>query len=316
MDEFDSDRESSDDCTDLFRRDSDNDEFETDDFDPPVNNERGLGAVAPKPKAKGKRRPGRPKKAPQATVVGGSNQEILAAKKKPKTPKPPKAPKSPVRSTPTFDPVPEPQVLARSLGTNELLDKLGYRDQLNDEDEEVAGGDRASSKGPEHENEEEREALIDAIKYYEKLWEKYPHLTLVPGLKRKDFTLNNATIEDVELEIEKVEEIGEKPFKDKMYTQIWFMIALFIGKTVSITPLGNVLEPDPSPLNPRPATLSNELMQDSVVKEARPVVEELFDMFPMLEYLGNLGDPRVKLAYTVSAAAYTVYKKNAPFQTT
>ena len=185
--------------------------------------------------------------------------------------------------------------------TNELLDHLGYRDPSPDGTSRP--DDRVTST-------EELEELKEAITYYNSLWDKYPHLALVPGLKKQNFVPSTAKMDDVEVEIEKVTELGEKPFKDKMYTQVWYFMAIIIGKVASVSPLGDALEPQPTHYNPRPVTLTSELMTEAVTKEARPVMEEMFDMFPLLDYLGNLNDPRVKLAYTVSAAAYSVYRKN------
>lgn len=244
----------------------------------------------PKPKPKATRGRGRPKKPVQSTVVGSSNQELLAARKRGKS--------GPTR--PDFDDS-GPEVLARSLGTNELLDQLGYRDPS--PDASPRSGDRDPSS-------EELEDLKEAITYYNSLWEKYPHLALVPGLKKQNFVPSTSRMDDVEVEIEKVTELGEKPFKDKVYTQVWYFMAFIVGKVASVSPLGDALEPEPTPYNPRPVTLTSELMTEAVTKEARPVVEEMMDMFPLLEYLGNLNDPRVKLAYTVFVAAHTVYRKN------
>lgn len=253
----------------------------------------GWEEAAPKSKSAKTKTPGvtrrgrgRPRNPVQATVVGGSNQELLVTKKKKKKKKClPKFDDGPGRESGDFD-----------VPTDDLVDRLGSRDSRDSRDAQSS---------------EDIEAAID---YYEELWVKYPHLTLVPGLARQRFDPNTCSLEEVEKAIGKVEDLGEKPFRDKMYTQAWNLFAFFVGQVVSVTPLGPVLEPEKTALNPRAATLSDELMSEPVVKEAKPVVEEIFQMFPLLDYLNDLNDPRLRLTITILSAAHTVYRKNSALQ--
>jgi len=257
-----------------------------------TNNSHATAKPAPKPKPKAKRKPGRPKKQqppPQSTPV---------------VPNPPPSPKF-------EDEDQENQgILARSLGTNQLLDTLGFRASSPKTKDSDGGDQRAPGLGESADSDPDGDELLDAIDYYESLWDKYPHLKLVPSITRKKFT-PESNIEDVETEIEKLEDLGQKPLRDKMYTQIWYLMTMFIGKIAAVSPAGDLLEPDATPANPDPLRLSEKLREEDVVKQARPVVKDLFEMFPVLEYLADLGDPRVQLAYTVTTCAMGVYQVNS-----
>lgn len=253
---------------------------------------------------KTKRRPGRPKKQVQETVVGGSNQALLEANKQKnlerKMAREGKTSEG-SGSIPQFEKETDPVSLPRTLSTNELIEKLGWDGEDPEEEEDDFN---------EPKERDEKELLPEMIDYYEDLWTKYPHLSLVPELKKKDFSPAFSTVEEVEKEIKRVEDLGEKPFKDKLYSQLWYMFSIALGTTVKLTPLAEVLEPEPSLSNPVPASLSQELRSEEVIQKAIPVMEDVFNAFPMLEYLGKLGDPRVQLAYAISNAAFNVYQKN------
>lgn len=223
------------------------------------------------PKPKPKRGPGRPKKQRQPTAPGAKGFD-----------QPPPSPQ--------FEEDPTPYT--RDVRTEDLLNPPP---PLEEDDEPPLA--------PEDE-------IADAIDYYEELWEQYPHLKLIPTLTHKDFT-SESRMEDIEREIDRVERLGTKPFKDKMYSGFWTALVLAVTKLLSVSPLGDVLEPEPSPENPKPVKLSKELMKPEVEEQARPAIEEIFDMFPVLEYLGNLGDPRVQLAYTISSCVLSTYRANS-----
>lgn len=230
--------------------------------------------VPKNPKPKPKKGPGRPKKQKQPTAPGArgyTNDKEIAL------PNPP------------FDHDTVPY--NRSVHTEDLIQ------ELND-----------PTSAPEHIRE--KEDLQLAIDMYEEAWEKYPHLKLIPTLTHKQFD-SQSNLEDVEREIDRIERLGTKPFKDKVYTTFWNMIVVTVTKLLAVTPLGENLEPEPSPLNPKPVKLSKELMKPEVQEQARPAIEEMFQMFPILEYLGNLGDPRIQLAYTISSTIISTYTANS-----
>lgn len=275
---------------------------EDDGFDPFTQEEEGNGEPGeleelqePQIKKKGKgvkvpgvtrRGRGRPKKSLQATVVGSSNQNLVAKKKKSKLPK---------FEEPQFD---EP--FDRTIGTADLLDRLDSRNCP------PSPGSHPSSPGRA---EDDTDSVLDAIDYYEELWTKYPHLKLVPDLERMKFSATTP-IRIIEREIEKIEDLGTRPFRDKLYTQIWNIFSYFVGQGAARTPWGPILEPERTPLTPNLTTLSEEMMKPDVLKEAKPVVEELCDMLPLLDYLHNLDDPRVRLAYAMAVAVHTTVQKN------
>lgn len=222
------------------------------------------------PKPKAKRGPGRPKKQRQPTAPGGKGFQ------------------EPL-SQPEFEEDPTPD--NRDLHTEDLLNQF----------------DKPEDEGPPMTREEE---ISEAISYYEELWEKYPHLKLVPTLSHKEFT-SESNMEDIEREIERVERLGTKPFRDKMFTSAWYMMVVAVTKVLAVSPLGDVLEPEPSAENPMPVKLSRELMRSDVTEQVKPAIEGIFEMYPLLEYLGNLGDPRIQLAYTISSCILTTYRANS-----
>ena len=127
---------------------------------------------------------------------------------------------------------------------------------------------------------------------------------------KKDFN-EYSSPNEVLREIEKCEKEGTKPFRDKVTTTMWNLLVMVGRIGLSLSPLQPLMEPEPTQFDPQPVSLSAELRKPEVVAQAKPVMEDLLNQFPVLEYLGDLGDPRVQLMYTVAVAASSVYEINS-----
>lgn len=155
--------------------------------------------------------------------------------------------------------------------------------------------------------EEGDEPIEEMIEYYNELWEKYPHLKLVPGLVKKEFNQYSSKRE-VDEEIEKVERLGTKPLREKMHETMWkFLVFTTARLSRFVTPL---LDPEPTYEDPDPKSITVALTTPDMIKQADPVMEELVEMVPILGYLGDIGDPKVQLIFSVTMATLAVYREN------
>ena len=151
------------------------------------------------------------------------------------------------------------------------------------------------------------EPLVEAIDHYNRLRRDHPTALAA----RHEFDPETAQFETVQQAIMDLEEEIDRPIREAYYGQMWKGLVFFGTKLVERTSFKEYLEPEPTEDNPTPKKISKVFMEPDVVRDARPVMRELAYMFPFLDTLRNMDDPRVKLVWTCALTGFAVYKYNS-----
>lgn len=162
----------------------------------------------------------------------------------------------------------------------------------------------------EQAEEDEMPTREEAIEEYEKMWrENEQYLNSQPHVKKLEIT-DLTSLDDILKSLDILVETIEAPKRAAYAKQIWVFGMMGLGRLVDMTPYKPWFNPEASEENPEPKVLSKELCDKAIVEKAVPVIEDLLDMFPFLNLLSEMGDPRVQLAWACMTTAAGVYTYN------
>ena len=147
------------------------------------------------------------------------------------------------------------------------------------------------------------EMMNNMLLEYERL------LAANPSIPRKPFGMHSDPLV-LANELNTLRELLAKPFHYEMYDLIWGTGAGLLESTLASTPTGAALAPNPTPENPRPRTLKQSLTSEKTLKKVRPIIDDLFNKYPLLKKARDLNSPEAQLFFIIFGSIGVTYRFN------